>query len=109
MNRQLRMAMPWAGLIAAGLGWALTHQIGSDGNFFDCDRAGAPLLIIVILACAALAAGGALASWRVWQRRDTEGSANGFIALVSIMAAGVFLFAILLPMIAALLIPRCFG
>ena len=107
-DRILFNLLPWAGLIGSGLGWALAHQAGSDSNFFDCYRNGAPVILLATLAGAALALGGGLLSLRVWRAREGENAARAFIALVSIMSVLLFLFAIILPLIASLIIPRCF-
>jgi hypothetical protein len=108
-ERTIALLLPWAGLIGAVLGGALTHQIGSDGTFDHCGSAGAPLVLVVVLLGVLLSVGGGITSLRIWRRRRDEPAARGFIALVSMMASGLFLFAILLPLFAALLIPRCYG
>ena len=102
-------AWPWAGLIAGVLGAGLAHQIGSDSNQHACWDNGAGLIIAVGLLCLALVAGGGFLSWQIWQRRDHERQTRRFIALISMLAAGLFAFAILLPMIGSIIIPRCFG
>jgi hypothetical protein len=102
-------AWPWAGLIAGVLGGGLAHQIGSDSNHHACWDNGAGLIITVGLLCLLLVAAGAFLSWQIWRRREHESRPRSFIALVSMLAAGFFAFAIVLPMIASLIIPRCFG
>ena len=107
-DRILSNLLPWAGLIGAGLGWAVAHQAGSDGNFFDCNRTGAPVILLITLVGVAVALGGGLLSLRVWRARDGETAARAFIALVSMMSVLLFLFAIILPLLASLINPRCF-
>jgi hypothetical protein len=56
----------------------------------------------------ALVAAGAFASWRVFGA-ESEAPARRLIATVSLMAAALFALAIILPFIAALVIPPCWG
>ena len=100
--------LPWGGLIGGGLGAGLAHQIGSDSVFNDCAGTGTGGVLLAGAAGLVLLALGALASWKVWSRREEE-PPRRLIATVSLMASGLLLFAILLPMIASLLIPPCFG
>lgn len=101
-------AKPWAGMIGGSLGFALAHQIGSDSTFNDC-VAGSPWAVIGgTLLGALLIGGGAFASWGVWRGKG-EGPARSLIALVSLMACALYLLAILLPLIASMIIPRCFA
>ena len=66
-----------------------------------------PLLIVSVL-CLLLTASGALASWQVF-RDDVEAPARKLVAIISVGCSAFFLLAILLPMIASLMIPPCFG
>ena len=98
--------MPWAGLALGTLGAGLAHQIGSDSTFQDC-RVGSPRVVIIAVAVGlVLVALGALGSWRVYGA-DSETPARRMIALVSTMACAIYAMAIILPFIAALVIPRC--
>jgi hypothetical protein len=98
--------MPWAGLALGTLGAGFAHQLGSDSTFQDC-RVGSPLVVIVAtIAGLALIGVGALGSWRVYGANG-ETPARRMIALVSIMACGVFAMAVILPFIASLVIPGC--
>ena len=98
--------MPWAGLALGTLGAGFAHQLGADSTFQDC-RAGSPLIVIIgTIAGLALVALGALGSWRVYAG-DGEPPARRLVAIVSLMACGLFAIAILLPFIAALVIPGC--
>jgi len=110
LTRAWVQTWPWAGFLLGALGLILTHQVGSDSNHDYCLGSGAPLIIVVASIGLALAGSGAFLSWKLWQRGEHhETATRRFIALVSMMAAAVFAFAITLPMIAALMIPRCFG
>jgi hypothetical protein len=98
--------MPWAGLALGTLGAGLAHQIGADSTFQDC-RVGSPALVIAgALAGLTLVALGALGSWRVYGAGD-ESPVRRFIAALSLMACAIYAIAIILPFIAAMLIPRC--
>ena len=98
--------MPWAGLALGTLGVGLAHQLGSDSTFQDC-RVGSPLIVIIgTIIGLALIGLGALGSWRVYGG-DAETPARRMLAIVSMMACGVFAMAVILPFIASLVIPRC--
>jgi hypothetical protein len=96
---------PWAGLIGAALGWALDHQVGGDGIFFQCDR-GAAWTTIVGVLCLLLTAASGFASFRLW-RGDRETPARRFIALLGVLFAVLLAIAIALPTIAAIILPAC--
>jgi hypothetical protein len=101
------MLMPWAGLMTGVLAIGVAHQFGSDGQFDDC-LAFSPvaLWIVSVLAIAATIAG-AFASWRVF-RNDREAPARKVVAIVSVGACALFVYAMILPLIAAVVIPPCF-
>jgi hypothetical protein len=98
--------LPWSGIALGTLGVGLAHQLGSDATFQDC-RVGSPLIVIIgTIVGLALIALGALGSWRVYGG-EGETPARRMLAIVSIMACGVFAMAVILPFIASLVIPRC--
>jgi hypothetical protein len=100
--------MPWGGLALGTLGAGLAHQLGSDATFQDC-TVGSPWMVIAgTLAGLALIAGGALLSWRVYATHG-EGPARRLIAAVSLMTAALLALAVILPLVAALLIPPCWA
>jgi hypothetical protein len=100
--------MPWAGLALGTLGAGLAHQIGAEATFQDC-RFSSPLIVILAAILGlVLVALGALGSWRVWAA-DGEAPARRMIAVVSLMACAIYAVAIVLPFIAALVIPRCWA
>jgi hypothetical protein len=101
--------MPWAGLVAAILATALVHQVGSETAFDDCTDASPLFVALLSLGGLALIAAGGFASLRVWQRRSEEAGSRAFIAAMSLLSLPIFLFAVLMPVIAALLLPRCYG
>jgi hypothetical protein len=98
--------MPWAGLALGTLGAGLSHQLGVDSTFQDC-RVGSPLIVTIgTIVGLILVALGAVGSWRVYGA-DGEAPARRLVAVVSLMSCAIFALAIVLPFIAALVIPRC--
>jgi len=98
--------MPWAGIALGTTGFFLAHQLGSDSVFQDCQFSSPGVVIVATLVGLAIVALGALMSWRVYGA-DAETPARKLVAVVSIMACGVFAMGIVLPLIASLVIPRC--
>jgi hypothetical protein len=100
--------MPWAGLALGTAGFFLAQQIGSDAALENC-RVGSPWLVIfgAIFGLAVITAG-ALASWPIF-RAEREARARRMIAAVSLMTAALFALAVVLPFVAALIIPRCWA
>jgi hypothetical protein len=100
--------MPWAGLALGTTGLFLAHQIGSDATFQDC-RTGSPGAVILgTLIGLFLIAVGALGSWRIYAAED-EGPARRLVAIVSMLSCALYAIGVLLPFIAALVIPRCWA
>ena len=98
--------MPWAGLALGTLGGGIAHQVGAESTFQDCRYSSPTIVIIGALVGLALIGLGALGSWRVWSG-DNEGPARRMVAIVSLMACAIFAMAVILPIIASLVIPRC--
>lgn len=100
--------MPWAGLALGTTGFFLAQQIGSDATFQDC-RVGSPLIVILGTLAGLLVIGlGALGSWRVYAA-DGESPARRLVAAVGLLSCILFVIGVLLPFIAALVIPRCWA
>jgi hypothetical protein len=100
--------MPWAGLALGTTGFFLAHQLGSNATFQDC-RVGSPWFVIAgTIIGLALIVVGALGSWRIYATHG-ETSVRRVIAAVSLMSAVLFALAVILPFIAALIIPRCWA
>jgi hypothetical protein len=111
MRRSKQIAeqfMPWAGLVAGTLAAGVAHQFGSDGTFDHCAAISPIPLLIVSALLLIVAVAGLAGSWTVLRDRS-QGQARRVIAVVSVGSATVFAFAIILPMIASLVIPPCFG
>jgi len=96
---------PWAGLIGAALGWALDHQVGGDGIFFQCGR-GMLWTTIVGVLCLLLTLASGFASFRLW-RSGEETAARRFVALLGVLFALLLAVAIILPTIAGFIMPEC--
>jgi tellurite resistance protein TehA-like permease len=107
-TRQLLDALaPWAGLVVGLVAFSVVHQYGSDGTFDDCQAVSpGPLLIVALLGLLACAAS-ALASWRTM--RGSANEPRRVIAVISIGLGALFVFAIVLAIVAALVLPPCFG
>ena len=100
--------MPWAGLTLGTAGFFLAHQLGSNAVFQDC-RIGSPWIVVIgTIIGLALIVVGALGSWRVYSVPH-ETIARRVIAAVSLMSAALLALAIILPFVAALVIPRCWA
>jgi hypothetical protein len=100
--------MPWAGLALGTAGFFIAQQIGSDSTFQHC-RLGSPwIVILATVAGLFVITLGAVGSWRVFAARG-EGPARRLIAAVALMASALFAFGVVLPLIAALVIPRCWA
>jgi hypothetical protein len=98
--------MPWGGIALGTLGFFVAHQLGGDATFQDC-RVGSPLVVVIgTLVGLAIIAAGALSSWTV-HRNKAEPAARQLVAAVSLMACIIFTIGVLLPSIAAMIIPRC--
>jgi hypothetical protein len=100
--------MPWAGLALGTIGAGLAHQIGAAATFQDCAFSSPLIVTLAAILGLVLVALGALGSWGVYAA-DGEAPARRMIAAVSLMACAIYAVAIVLPFIAALLIPRCWA
>ncbi len=58
---------PWSAMIGSGAAWALAHQIGSDGTFYECES-GTEITMIVGVVTLVITAISGLASFRLWRR-----------------------------------------
>ena len=100
--------MPWAGRALGTLGYFLAHQIGSDSTFQNC-KVGSPWIVILgTLVGLANIAVGALGSWRIYGARN-EAPARRLVAVVGLLACLLYAIGVILPFIAALLIPGCWA
>jgi hypothetical protein len=101
--------LPWSGLIAVLLGWALTHQIGSNASFDKCAATGPlPMALLGLTGLAILLVGGLL-SRKVWKRGDAETQVRRFLGLVGTGMCALFAIALVFQTISSFIIPRCFA
>ena len=110
MKRRSELAtifLPWAGLAVGIVAVAVVHQFGSEGAFNHCKPISPILLIVVALIGMIVTIAAGLASWRV-VRGEEETSARKVVAIVSVGSAALFVFSMILPVIAALVLPPCF-
>jgi hypothetical protein len=103
-RRTLEHVLPWTGIAAAALGWALAHQLGSDTVFDDC-RVGGGFVLLVCLGGLAITALGGFVSFGVWRRDESE--ARRFLGLVGALLAALAAFAILLQAASGLILAPC--
>jgi hypothetical protein len=103
---EVRDKAGWAGWIAGPVGWFVHQQVGSATNYWDCS-VGRPWLVIGLgLACAVIVLAGGAVSLR--GLRMSGGGGNGrFIAVMGLMAAGVFLVAVVGQTMAGLAFTGC--
>jgi len=100
--------MPWAGLALGTTGFFLAHQIGSDATFQDC-RFASPWIVLLGTLVGLLVIGlGAFGSWGVYAARS-ESPARRLVAAVGVLACVLYAIGVILPFIAALIIPRCWA
>jgi len=100
--------MPWAALALGTVGYFLAHQIGSDATFQDC-RVGSPWVVVLgAIVGLALIGAGALGSWGVYAA-ERESPARKLIAIVGLLACALFAIGVILPFIAAFIIPSCWA
>ena len=100
--------IPWSGLALGTIGFFLAHQIGSDATFQDC-RIGSPWFVVLgTLVGLAVIGLGVLGSWRVYAA-DKEAPARRLVAVVGLLACALYVIGVILPLIAALVIPRCWA
>jgi hypothetical protein len=99
-------AAPWAGLIAGALGWTLHQQVLADMLHFDCHLGSAAAGLLALLGVGALIVAGA---WVSLSSRRASGAtpARQFVASLSVMAAAIFFFAVLLQTLATTILPGC--
>jgi hypothetical protein len=101
----LARPQPFFGILLAATGWALAHQVGSDGVFDDCTRGGAFVVVISLIGLAITAAGG-LYSVLAWRGTDRGRSFLGVLGALLALIAG---FAIVLQIAAGVILPPCAG
>ncbi len=108
-ERIKELLLPWAGLIGALLGWALTHQIGSNLSFDRCQAMSPLSALLILLLGVGLAASGAFLSWIVIRRGEEESEPRRFLSWLGVGTAATFATALAWQTLSFFIIPRCFG
>ena len=98
--------LPWAGLVAGTVAAGFVHQFGSDSTFDKCHAVVPGPVLLVATAGLLICILAGLGSWRSLRRE--KDLARRVVAIISVGCAVLFSLAILLPMIAALVLPPCF-
>jgi len=97
--------MPWAGLVVGLVAAGFVHQFGSDSTFDHCEAmTPVPLFIVAVVGLVATLGAGFVS----WQGVRTSDGTRRAVSVISVGMAALFAFAIILPVIATMLIPRCF-
>jgi hypothetical protein len=99
--------VPWAGLAIGIVSAAVVHQFGSEGVFDHCKPISPVPLIVVALIGIAVTIGAGVASWGVIRGED-ETQARKVVAVISVGSAALFVFSMILPVIAAVVLPPCY-
>ncbi|HEY4075480.1 MAG TPA: hypothetical protein VGM26_00985 [Rhizomicrobium sp.] len=111
----------WLGQLL--LSYAITAHVCYPGDHPETLQETGPLLVTLIVfdvIALAASAGGALVSWRLWQRGEDRHSERQFtlhvrevrarfLALWGVMSSIWFFFAILFNVIASVTVPPCAG
>ena len=106
MQRAKYLLVPWAGMLGAGFGWALSHQVGSDLVQDNCNAENPIVMILIGVIGLAIAGFGGLVSWRAIGRED---GGRKFVSFVGVLMAALFAIAIFMQTAATLFLPACFG
>jgi hypothetical protein len=107
-TRARDLFMPWSALALGTAGYFLAHQIGSDSVFQDC-RVGSPAMVIVgAIVGLVLIALGAFGSRRIYLS-EAETPARKLVAVVGLMACGLYTLGIILFLVSSMVIPPCWA
>jgi hypothetical protein len=103
--------LPWAGWIGGIAGWVLSDQLGSYLVQFDCTRARIAVMLLIGVGGAASALVGGVGSLHIWRTPgpldQPYAGTRRFIAGTGILAAAIFLLAIIFQTVSSLIIPPC--
>jgi hypothetical protein len=98
--------MPWGGLALGTVGFFIAHQLGGDSVFQDCSFSSPLMVAVGTLVALLLIGAGAAISFRVYGS-DAEPAARKLVAIISLLACALYTMGVILPLIAAMIIPRC--
>ena len=98
---------PFLGLLLVAIGWALSHQLGSDAIFDDCVARHGGFVVLVSLVGLAITAAGGLYCLSAW--RGYGGAGRRFMGLFGALLSLIAGFAMVLQIAAGLILPSCAG
>jgi Na+/proline symporter len=102
---------PWAGWIGGLLGWVASDQVGTSFAQADCTKADLPVMIAIGATGAAIVIVGGLISLSAWRNAgdlDRPGAGTRhFLAGTGLLAACIFLLAIIFQTMSSFIIPQC--
>jgi hypothetical protein len=102
---------PWAGWVGGLFGWLISDLIGTSLAQANCAKAELPVMVAIGATGAGIAIVGGLVSWSAWRSAgelDQPGAGTRrFLAGTGILAAGIFLFAIIFQTMSSFIIPQC--
>ncbi len=111
------VALFWFGVLAAPSVWALHLTVAYGYDEAACsDRVGVsavePLILASGAVCAAIAVAGGVAAWSVWRRASRGAVADPrawvrVLGVGSVLSSVLFLFAIVLQTVQALVLSAC--
>ena len=103
----VRRHQPFLGLLSVTIGWAGSHQAGSEAVFDGCGVRGGGYVALVSIVGLALVAAGA---WLGMDARSQSGdNGRGTFGIVVALLALIAGFAIVLQMVAGIVLPPCFA
>jgi hypothetical protein len=116
-ERALGIHLAGAALFAGAAAWALQQQAGYIAASWVCGAGAARPIWLLTLFSLILLLAGSLLSWRAIRPLLNGGHIKGsdfwrprrFLSLVSLMAALLFLFTVLMQAAAVLFLPGCLG
>lgn len=101
-----------AGLFAGAAAWALHQQAGIIIASWSCEESTKYIWVSGLLAGILLVGGGVISGAALGATRwltEDAGRPRRFLATISCMALGMFLFALVLQVAAAFFLPGCVG
>jgi hypothetical protein len=116
-ERAISAHLAGAALFAGVAAWALQQQGGYVAASWMCGNQGKPMVWLLTVAALVLLAAGSWLSWHTLRpllhddrTEDSDISRpRRFLSLVALLAALLFLFAVLMQAAAAIFLPGCVG
>lgn len=110
--RALRSGTSWAGLLAGPLAWSISTQLNYALVDWQC-RHQWPAIPLAAAILALSAAGGGALSWRAWLnggasfKLGREPDTERFVAVLGMLAAGLFALVVVMQGAASLILDEC--